>query len=69
MAFQMRFAFLCVDSQCAVQAGRQSTSIRRSFYETFAFSLGHRTACRLRPKPDGTLDAIGRAVESFGGAR
>src|SRR6267378_5959578 len=43
-------------------------SFRWSLYETIASSLRHRAACRLWPKPDGTLDAIGRAAEYSDGA-
>jgi hypothetical protein len=68
MAFQMHLAGPCVDSNALFKQLVSSLLFRWSLYETIASSLHHRTACRLWPKPDGTLDAIGRAVEYSSGA-
>src|SRR6266404_5844457 len=66
MAFQMHRACALVDSK---ELSKQFACpiFHWSLYETITSSLHPRHVCCLRPKPDGTLDAVRRAAESFVG--
>jgi len=69
MASEMRVGSPRVDSQRRGPLRSLVDIFHWSFYETIPPSFHDPAAGRLRPKPDGAIDAVEHELESFGDAR